>query len=238
MLASMRRRIIILFLLGFISLIFNVGMIGTAQAITWTELSSSLNSTFTNSQGLSIIGLLGMILIVLVACLVVLVMSLSRFQKKNMQRLVTERYKRKWADSVVKLPSGEAQKRKYYRFRTDASLQWTAARDVVYYNQGDYNIDQLWDISAGGLSFLTLEMLEIGMKVKFLFDIGEPAPMLLEGSVMRIEERMNSKAGDPVYNVGIKFTNIKEEDRDVIISWIMKRQRTYIGNNVKKEVKA
>lgn len=216
--------------------LFLFGMVGSAYALTWDEFSKSVSATFSDGQGLSIIGLLGLILIVLVACLVVLVMSLTRFQKKNMQRLVTERYKRKWADSVVKLPNGETpQKRKYYRFRTDASLQWAPAKDVLYFNEGEYNVDQLWDISAGGLSFTTQEVLEIGSKVKFLFDFGEKTPLLLEGNVIRVEIRHKEDSKTPLYNVGIKFSNIREEERDIIIGWIMKRQRTNIASEAKSQ---
>ncbi|MDR1615504.1 MAG: PilZ domain-containing protein [Syntrophomonadaceae bacterium] len=256
-----------------------------AQALTWEEFSTSLSSTMSSGQGLSIIGILGLILIILIVCLLILVLSMNRFQKKNMKRLVHESYKRTWSDNTIKMPNGETiQKREYYRFNTDARLHWKKIDNLLYSTDQNYNIDQLCDISAGGMNFLTLENLEIGAKLKVLFNFGDEDPFLLDAIVVRSEKYVEEPAEEekpasgaeehveeqhiteetpadsgeeyvtedtsadggeeyvtedtpdddvtpPLYKIGIKFHRILEEERDIIISWIMKSQRALFMAN-------
>ena len=228
----------------FLAVLFGSGITLQAQALTWDDFAKSLSTTVSEGPGLSIVGLLVFVLIILIVCLIVLILSLNRFQHKNTQRLVSDRHKRKWAYSVVTLPEGEIpQKRMYYRLRADTALQWLPARSAYYANNADeYYEDRLWDISAGGLSFVTQETLNLGDKLIFLFDYGGNAPLRLEGSVTRLEETPDSNPQSytdeeqPCYNVGIRFNSILEDEREIIISWIMKRQRTSITSQSATDV--
>jgi len=245
------------YIAGILSLtaLFWGGIVPCAQALTWDVFSSSVSTTITEGTGFSLFSFLSLILIILVLSLIILVLSLSRFQKANTQRLISDNQHKKWNESTVALSGGETpQKRMHYRLRTDASIKWLPLKNAYYANPNvDYVENRLWDMSAGGLSFVTQDKLGLGDKLRILFDYGENIPLKLDGSVTRLEEIIspepqpnnenyepeplndadmeptyNDDDREPTYNVGIKFNSILEDEREIIIAWITERQRTNI----------
>lgn len=80
---------------------------------------------------------------------------------------------------------------------------------------------QTKDISGGGLQLVTRQPFEIGAKGQLIIDIPEGGIIMAIGEVVRVEQPQQE---NPVFWVGIKFTEVQERDRSKLIKYIFKKQ--------------
>lgn len=123
-------------------------------------------------------------------------------------------------------PSAEGQKRQWFRLNTRAEFEWLPPHRPAQNKRPRYKRDQLIDISAGGVGFLTSETVECGNEIKLILHPGEGSPMYLNGTVVRVTPE--EKGDDMIFSVGVCFDNIRTADQDRLLSWIIKRQRSAI----------
>jgi len=113
------------------------------------------------------------------------------------------------------------QQREYYRFK--ASLIVTKKMNLKT-KIGDEILSELCrtkDISGNGMQLLSNFEHKIGDKIKCDFKI-KNHPISLECEVIRIE---TIDTFDYNYSLGIKFLDISEIDRDIIIKYIFEKER-------------
>ncbi len=112
------------------------------------------------------------------------------------------------------------QKRNWFRLQTNDQFEWIhsslAHLDIPYHK------DRLVDISGGGLCFSTSDEVAKDDEIRVFLNIGGRLPLALNGQVTRV-------TGDGAeIRVSIKFIGIRDGQRDRIISWILKNQRSTI----------
>jgi c-di-GMP-binding flagellar brake protein YcgR len=78
------------------------------------------------------------------------------------------------------------------------------------------------DISGGGVRLLTDEKLEPGQQVECRIPIGERDFLELKGLVVRVVPCVE---GNYKFEVGVKFVDILEAERDRLIQFIFQQQR-------------
>lgn len=77
------------------------------------------------------------------------------------------------------------------------------------------------DISGGGIQVVSKYALKPGAKVEVNMDIPGSGAITSMGEVVRLQQ---PQPDNPVFWVGIKFTDIQEKDRSKIIKYIFKKQ--------------
>jgi hypothetical protein len=81
------------------------------------------------------------------------------------------------------------------------------------------------NISASGLRFFLDHAVDIGklVELKMLLPVHPPVGVLALGTVVRVEEPVNGR-----YETSLRFVDLVDEVRDVIIQYTLKRQREII----------
>ncbi len=81
------------------------------------------------------------------------------------------------------------------------------------------------DLSASGLAFCSENRIEVGsiLELKMILPPSLVA-VITYGNVVHCEPKEASDAVDPSYNIGVDFLNIEEQDRELLIRHIVKRQ--------------
>lgn len=104
--------------------------------------------------------------------------------------------------------------------KIDMILNILTIQQYGFYQLPEKNIN----ISGGGISFISDEFFVKGdiLEIKIFLDEPIPVGLLVYGEVVRVVEE-NSR-----YNVGVKFININEKQRDIIVRFVMYKQRQSI----------
>lgn len=85
---------------------------------------------------------------------------------------------------------------------------------------------QVLDISGGGVSFATLSLHPVGayLELCLIPQVGDPRPIYAIGKICWVEPAPE-KDRSPAHNVGVKFVEIDETDRQAIIRLVFQMQR-------------
>ena len=77
------------------------------------------------------------------------------------------------------------------------------------------------NLSEGGIGFTIKEKVKVGetLELKMMLSAFPIAIIRVWGKVVRVNPQENG------YNVGIQYTKIKEEDQNIIVHYIFKKQR-------------
>jgi len=127
---------------------------------------------------------------------------------------------------------GSGQKRQWMRIEVEAGFSFwllNAQGQVI----GDEVSEGLLDISAGGLSFYTNEVLDIDKKLHMQINLGKPPILKLTGRVARVQ--FSPEGVEKRYMIGIQFIGIRAGEQDRIIKYTLSRQRKVIEEQKKQQ---
>lgn len=140
------------------------------------------------------------------------------FNAKILQRFLKDIYSLK----VLRTTNiNKLQERDYYRLNVSLNVVKTYCKKT---HLGVENIEEKCesvDLSGGGIKLKCNYPHSIGDNVKILLDIGD-LKIPIDGEVVRIQEK---DFYGYKYLIGIKFNNVSNKDRDLIIRYIFQEQR-------------
>ncbi|MFO7154846.1 MAG: PilZ domain-containing protein [Caldicoprobacter oshimai] len=119
-------------------------------------------------------------------------------------------------------PIHRLQRRSFYRLKINLSVLFRVVEQDFTYDKPCYIKAHTIDISGGGIRLLTDEKLEPGQQVECQIPIGERDNLELKGVVVRVVPCVE---GNYKFEVGIKFVDILEAERDRLIQFIFQQQR-------------
>lgn len=78
------------------------------------------------------------------------------------------------------------------------------------------------NLSGGGLSYATKELLKVGdvVEIKLLLDVPKPVGLHLYGEVIRVV-----RISENLYEIGVKFIKISEDLRDIIVRFVLHKEK-------------
>jgi c-di-GMP-binding flagellar brake protein YcgR len=117
-------------------------------------------------------------------------------------------------------PIHRLQRRSFYRLKINLPVLFRLIEQGP--EQPDYMKAYTADISGGGVRLLTDEKLEPGQQVECRIPIGERDFLELKGLVVRVVPCVE---GNYKFEVGVKFVDILEAERDRLIQFIFQQQR-------------
>lgn len=91
---------------------------------------------------------------------------------------------------------------------------------------GDGVDEKLLDLSAGGLSFYTNELLDIDKQLHMQLDLGKPPILKLAGRVARVQ--FSPEGVEKRYMIGVQFIGIRVGEQDRVIKYTLSLQRQVI----------
>jgi len=118
-------------------------------------------------------------------------------------------------------PIHRLQRRSFYRLKIKLPILFRLIDENESGSSG-YIKAYTADISGGGMKLLTNENLQPGQQIECRISIGEEDLLDLNGLVVRVVPCVE---GNHKFEVGIKFVNIFESDRDRLIRFIFQQQR-------------
>jgi len=127
---------------------------------------------------------------------------------------------------------GSGQQRQWMRIEAPAGFTFwllNSQGEVV----SDEIEERLLDLSAGGLSFYTNEILDIDKKLYMVLDLGKPPILKLSGRVARVQ--FSPEGVDKRYMIGVQFVGIRVGEQDRIIKYNLNNQRIVIEEQKKQE---
>ncbi|NOY53554.1 MAG: PilZ domain-containing protein [Deltaproteobacteria bacterium] len=88
------------------------------------------------------------------------------------------------------------------------------------------------NLSGGGLRLVLPQQLSPGEKIglEITLPMFPPIPLFTIAEVTRVVPEKTSKEGTPVFATALKFIEIDEDDREMIIRYVFKRQRHTLRN--------
>ncbi len=100
-------------------------------------------------------------------------------------------------------------------------LERQGAAKPAYAHRG-----QVMDISGGGVSFTTTSLHPVGAYLELCLvpQVGDPRPIYAIGKICWVEPG-SEKAACEAHNVGVKFVEIEEGDRQALIRLVFQLQR-------------
>ncbi|WP_197079039.1 PilZ domain-containing protein [Candidatus Syntrophocurvum alkaliphilum] len=200
--------------------------IDSVLAYSWYEFSSSMSRSFNKVDIFSFSNLFILILIILTIAFIIYFLRREAVRQNLEARQAYKEFLKQ--QRIKRLPQAvEGQKRNWFRLKTELDIQWIPSSLADKYNKKDYYKGCVINISGGGLLFRSNELVTAN-EVEFYIEL-DGELMHLNGEVVRVEEEQEND--DKKYLVGVKFINIKEVQRDYIISWITKSQREEVSNN-------
>lgn len=162
------------------------------------------------------------IIIAIILCVVVI----WTIYYYSLQEKETQRKSHVFRQEKMRLQrSLSPQKRNWYRIKTRGEFRWIQSELAPKLRESKYKHGQLIDVSGGGLCFSTAEPVALGSGIRFILSLGEDNSIALNGKVVRVLEQ------DGMNQVSLEYTGIREGQRDRIIAWISKSQRS----NLQKE---
>lgn len=135
-------------------------------------------------------------------------------EKRDLKKLYIIRI-RKIGD-IVRL-----QQRKYYRFETNVPVEKTL---LIGKKDNEKNIKECCmtkDISGNGMKLMCNYKHSVGDKIHCYFSIYDQV-MLVKGEVVRMEK---IDAYNFNYAIGIKFLDIADQEKDIIVKYIFDQER-------------
>ncbi|MCM8901197.1 PilZ domain-containing protein [Caldicoprobacter algeriensis] len=117
-------------------------------------------------------------------------------------------------------PIHRLQRRSFYRLKISLPVLFRLIEQGP--EQPDYMKAYTADISGGGMRLLTDKKLEPGQQVECRIPIGERGFLELKGLVVRVVPCVE---GNYKFEVGVKFVDILEAERDRLIQFIFQQQR-------------
>ena len=202
-----------------------------ADVTNWNEFSSSLNQSFSGQHVLSQKNISALIISILVIALLSVVFYLYLQKEKKRQALSKQRYQEIRKARIAR--SSEQQKRRWFRLKTRAEFKWIPAPLGSEIDEKEYQTDRLLDISGGGLSFSTADIIEPGDEIAILLDVRGKNALSLKAEVVRIVKADNPE--EELSTVSVQFTNLSNRDEDRLVSWIIERQRNTIQEEEQEE---
>ncbi|MDD4801452.1 MAG: PilZ domain-containing protein [Syntrophomonas sp.] len=193
-------------------------------AMTFKEFSQGLSNNLGNKEFFNMSGFaFAIIMIIIIAAVLTFRWHEARTQEaqRRSYKLYKER-QRKMASSL----SGQQHNRRWFRLKTNAELQWILQAHAETAKKKDFKTDHLVDISGDGLCFTTADNLNIDDEILLFLDIGGGNTVTLPGRAVRIVEDTNPDI--KIFNVSVKFGNLRHGERDRVMAWILKRQRAAI----------
>lgn len=183
------------------------------QAANRNDALFDLKDTFNSPVGEKVNGVT-LILIVITCAALVMIFRYYFTREEKAQREAREMYRERHRSQSTD------QKRGWFRLKTDAEFRWIPAHLVDRTRISNYNVDQLIDISGGGLSFSTFEVLNAEDEINMILPTGDANPLSVDGRVIRAVK------GDEAYNVSIQYIGLLNGQRDKLVAWIQNNQRT------------
>lgn len=119
-------------------------------------------------------------------------------------------------------PIDRLQRRSFYRLKINLPVLFRPMEHDAQPGERDYVRAYTADISGGGMRLLTDEGLEPGLQLECRLSMGEKDFLDLKGLVVRVSPCVE---GNYKFEVGIKFIDILESERDGIIRFIFQQQR-------------
>ncbi|MDD3023843.1 MAG: PilZ domain-containing protein [Syntrophomonadaceae bacterium] len=153
------------------------------------------------------------ILIVLITVIIIMIFRYYFLREEKAQRAALESYREKHRSQ------SSDQKRNWFRLKTDAEFKWIPAHEADTAKENQYITDQLMDISGGGLSFSTTEIINAHDEINILLPVGESKPLCLDGKIIRVVQ------SEDAFNVFVQFIGLMDGHRDKVVAWIQKNQR-------------
>lgn len=120
---------------------------------------------------------------------------------------------------------GSGQKRQWMRIEAEAGFSFWLLNpqgQII----GDEVSEHLLDLSAGGLSFYTDEILDIDKQIHMQLNLGKPPILKLTGRVARVQ--FSPEGVEKRYMIGIQFIGIRVGEQDRIIKYTLNSQRKVI----------
>lgn len=181
------------------------------QAANRNDALFDLKDTFNSPVANKVSGIT-LILIVIACIAIVMIFRYSFSREEQVQRTAREMYRER------KRSQSAGQKRNWFRLKTDAEIKWIDANLADKARENQYNVDQLIDISGGGLSFSTFELLNPADEINMILPVS-PNPLSIDGRVIR------SVPSDDAFHVSIQYVGMLDGQRDKLVAWIQKNQR-------------
>lgn len=111
--------------------------------------------------------------------------------------------------------------RRYFRLEgLDTLVEYKIVKEPFDVASYDYKEAQLRDISAGGLSYVSMDKADLGMEIRVKLPL-QNEPLGLIGEVVRVQE---SDEKDGAFETAIKFIAVDEAEQDKIIGFIFQKQ--------------
>lgn len=186
---------------------------------TYNDVSRSITGAFEGTQNV-----IGIIVLSLVGVLAVAAFRISWRKEKESEKKVPAKIRLR--------PLGPKQNRKWYRMKFSMEFEWIPATMAEKAQQKHYKTGRLVDISGGGLCFKTAEEINAGDEILLFLDIGEKKPMVINGKVLRAEKETGRNSA--LFKVSLEFLRLLRGERDRIISFITKRQRSVVGESMEE----
>lgn len=180
-----------------------------------SNMKKTFNSPVSENNSIAVI-----IFIIVVCAGVIWFFYYNSSQEKKAQLNSHRQYQEK---KRTMKPSGQ-QKRNWFRLKTRGELMWIPAEQAIIAKNFKYKTDHLLDVSGGGLCFTTAEPINQDDEIRLILTLGEGNPITLGGQVIRVAEK------DGINTVSVEYIGIRDGQRDRIVSWILKNQRSNMQN--------
>ncbi|HZJ84012.1 MAG TPA: PilZ domain-containing protein [Syntrophomonadaceae bacterium] len=187
--------------------------------MSWEEFTTSLNQAFSNKNVFTFENIL-FFLLVLILCLIIIYIVRYEAIKTNIKRRIAYQETRKRLFKKRSL-SQDSNKRDWYRIETDIPFKWYPLPIPTYIQEKNFYDAIAIDISGGGLLFYTHEIATLNEEILLLLNLDGTSLQLI-AQILRVQTE--ERDGEKYYLTGVKFTSIREGQRNKIISWILKSQ--------------
>ena len=117
-----------------------------------------------------------------------------------------------------------AQRRQYYRFKCSIPLRYRVISQYRKNGDPDFVFGKTADISGSGLCFTAEEQIGVDSLIECELTI-DGKTLYLVGQIRRCDRKMISELEQFVYDVGVLFSEIEEQKRDLIIKYIFNEER-------------
>ena len=139
-------------------------------------------------------------------------------------------------NTIKLVPEGsidKIQRRELMRMQIFVDFDLEFPYGSVYKPPADFTIlhGKRGNLSGGGLFFFANKPLALDFKLNARLNL-EPhysRPVIAQARVVRIEEK---EFQDNLFGIAVKFVNIREGDRDKIISYVLHKERDIIRRSV------
>ncbi len=187
--------------------------------MSWEQFTASLSRAFSNEYVFTIQNISLFTLVVLICLIIVFIIRYDAI-RSDVKRRIAYQETQKFLRKKRRL-SQDGNKRDWYRMEIELPFQWYPLSLADSVTAQDFYQGVAIDISGGGLLFQTEKISTLDEQIQILLPI-DGKTLELTGQVVRAQAEEID--GINCYLAGVKFINIREGQRDKIVSWIMKLQ--------------